>query len=135
MAEFVYLDASITINGVDLSNLFSKATLKIDVEDKESTTFGAGWKRRVGGLKDGSVELEFNQDFAASKIDDTFWPLLGTVVPFTIKPTSAATGTTNPQYAGTVLVKEYSPLDGSVGDLSKNSVTWPTSGAVTRATT
>lgn len=135
MAIFVYVDAAITINSVDLSDHISKATLKIDVDDKESTAFGSIWKTRLGGLKDGSIALEFNSDFAASKIDATIWPLIGTVTAITIKATLGANSTTNPQYSGNVLVKEYSPLDGSVGDLAKNSVTWPTSGAISRATT
>ncbi|MGI5493883.1 hypothetical protein [Microtetraspora malaysiensis] len=135
MAVFTYIDAAVTINGVDLSDHVTKATLKIDVEDKETTAMGSGWKSRTGGLKEGSLELELNQDFATSKVDATIWPLLGTVVAVTIKPTSAATGPANPQYSGTVLIKEYTPLDGSVGDLAKTSVSWPTSGAITRATT
>lgn len=134
MSTFVYVDASITINAVDLSDHITKATLKIDVEDKETTAFGSTWKTRLGGLKEGTIELEFNQDFAASNVDATIWPLLGTVTAITIKPTSGSTSATNPQYSGSVLVKEYSPLDGSVGDVAKNSVSWPTSGAVTRAT-
>ncbi|SET43486.1 radical SAM protein [Nonomuraea wenchangensis] len=135
MATFVYTDAVVTINSVDLSDHVTKATLKIDVEDKDTTAFGGnGWKTRLGGLKEGTVELEFNQDFAASEVDATLWPLIGTVTSITIKPTSGSVSATNPEYSGSVLVKEYSPLDGSVGDVAKTSVSWPTSGAVSRAT-
>ncbi|GIH27613.1 hypothetical protein Aph01nite_59230 [Acrocarpospora phusangensis] len=134
MATFVYIDPVITINSVDLTDHITKATLKIDVEDKETTAFGSAWKTRLGGLKEGTVELEFNQDFAASEVDATIWPLLGSVTAITIKPTSGSTAATNPLYSGNVLVKEYAPLDGSVGDVAKTSVSWPTSGAVARAT-
>lgn len=134
MAVFTFTDAVITINSVDLSDHITKATLKIEVDEQESTAFGSTYKSRVGGLKDGSLELEFNQDFASSEVDDTIWPILGTVVPFTIRANSGPVSATNPEYSGTVLIKEYSPLDGSVGDLAKVSVTWPTSGTVIRAT-
>lgn len=134
MATFVYTDAEVTLNSVDISDHVTKATLKIEVDEQESTAMGATYKSRKGGLKDGSVELELNQDFATSSIDDTIWPILGTNVSFTIKPTSSATSATNPVYSGEVLIKEYTPLDGNVGDLAKTSVTWPTSGTVNRAT-
>lgn len=134
MAVFVYTDAVVLINSVDLSDHTTKATLKLDVDDKETTAMGATHKARTGGLKDGTVEIEFNQDFAASKVDATIWPIFGTVVTFSIKPTSAGPGATNPVYSGSVLIKEYTPLDGSVGDLAKTSFTWPTSGTISRAT-
>lgn len=135
MATFVYVDAVVTINTVDLSDHITKATLKIDVEDKETTAFGGnGWKTRLGGLKEGTIELEFNQDFDTAQVDATIWPLIGTVTAITIKPTSGSVSASNPEYSGNVLIKEYSPLDGNVGDVAKTSVSWPTSGAVARAT-
>lgn len=90
-------------------------------------------RTRIGGLKDGTLQLEWMQDFAADSVDATLFPLLGTVVTFLIVPTSSAVGPANPSYAGSALVTSYSPYASATGDLATFSVSWPLSGAVTRA--
>jgi hypothetical protein len=56
-------------------------------------------KRRVAGLADNSVTLEFHQDYATSSIEQTIYPTLGTAVTIAVKPVNATTTTINPQYA------------------------------------
>jgi hypothetical protein len=80
------------------------------------------------------MDAEFNGDFAASAVDATLFPLLGTSVAVSIKPTSDTTTATNPAYTGNVLITQYSPVDGAVGDIATTSVSWPGNGALTRAT-
>lgn len=134
MASFAFTDASVTINSVDLSDHVRSVTLNIEAEDLEDTAMGDTFRSRIGGLKDWSIDIEFNQDFAASEVDATIFPLLGTVVAVEVRPTSAPVSATNPKFSGNVLVSEYNPLDGSVGDLATTSVSWPGAGALTRAT-
>lgn len=134
MASFAFTDASVTINSVDLSDHVRSVTLNIEAEDLEDTAMGDTFRSRIGGLKDWSIDIEFNQDFAASEVDATIFPLLGTVVEVIVVPTSSSVSATNPSYKGNVLVSEYNPLDGSVGDLATTSVSWPGAGALTRAT-
>lgn len=134
MAIFALTDAYVAINGAAVSGVKS-VELNVEVEDLDSTAMGtAGYKSRIGGLKEGSISLTFNQDMAAAALDATIWPLLGTVVTFEVRATSSAVGTGNPKYTGSVLISEWSPLSNSVGELAEVEVTWPTSGAVTRAT-
>ena len=137
MATFVLTDAVVTVNSVDLSDWCTSATISVEVDDQEDTAFGDTYRSRIGGLKDLSIDLDFNSDFAASAVDATIWPLVGTTTTVTIKATSASTSATNPLYSAVVLVTEYSPLDGGVGDLSTTSVSWPGSGGagLGRATT
>jgi len=54
----------------------------------------------------------------------TLYPLSNSNTPFvvTVKPTSAATSTTNPQFSMTCLLYGYTPLSGSIGDLSSMEV-------------
>ena len=40
----------------------------------------------------------------------------------------------NPKYSFSVLVSEWTPLNGGVGELATASVTWPISGVITKAT-
>jgi predicted secreted protein len=136
VAIFAFTDARIEINAVVASTWAKKVTLDVEVEDLDSTTFGGGgWKALLGGLKSGTVSVDLNQDFAASQVDATLWPLLGTLFVVKIRPTSAAISVTNPEFSGSVLLNKYSPLDGSVGDLAETSIALPTSGTWARATT
>ena len=133
MAKFVATDYTITIGGDDFSTSLASVTLDVNAEEQETTSFGDSWRERIGGLKDGSVSLDFHQDFGADSVDATLWPLLGTTVTIVIKPTSAAVGATNPTYTFDALVTEYQPFASSVGDLATLSVSWPVTGAVVRA--
>lgn len=134
MAKFVATDYKIEIDSVDFSDSLAAATLEISADEQETTAFGADYRTRIAGLKDASITLDWHQDFGASSVDATLFPLLGSAVAFTITPTSEATSATNPAYSGTAIVTSYSPFASSVGDIATFSVTWPVSGAVTRAT-
>lgn len=134
MAKFAATDYSITINGSDFSTNLNSVELALEADDLETTAFGAGWRTRIGGLKTGSLTLNFMQDFGAASVDATLNPLLGSIATVVIKPTSGTATSTNPSYTATCLVNQYSPFASSVGDIATLSVTWPTSGTVTRAT-
>lgn len=132
MAVFVLTDAAVTINAVNLSGLVKKVTVKTTAEDKDSTAMGATYKARLGGLKDWTMDIEFNQDFAAAQVDATLFPLLGTTSTITAKSTSGANSATNPQYSGSGLLKNYTPLQNTVGDLAAATANFIGAGTLTR---
>lgn len=135
MAKMVLLASYLAINSVDVSSNTSKIELTVDVDEKETTTFGSlGWKEVLGGIKSGSLAVTWKQDIADNELDEDMWLLLGTVVTYEVRLSNAAVGVSNPKYTGSLLVKSWSPINGSVGDVAEVSVTWPTSGAVTRGT-
>lgn len=134
MAKFVATDHKITINGTNFSDSLQSVDLTIQADEVDTTTFGGAWKTVTGGLRSGSLTLNFYQDFAAGSVDATLWPLLNTAATVTITPTSTAVSATNPAYTAICLVSQYQPFASTVGDLATLSVTWPTSGTVTRAT-
>ena len=134
MAKFVATDYSITINGTSFSSSLAAATLDITSEEQDVTSFGSTFRSRIGGLKDASLSLDFHQDFAAASVDATLFPLLGTQATVVIKPTAGTVSATNPTYSFNCLVTQYQPFASSIGDLATLSVSWPVSGAVTRAT-
>jgi hypothetical protein len=134
MAKFLATDFKITLNSTDLSTSLHSATLDVSSNEVETTTFGNTYKTVVGGILGGTLKLDFYQDYAASSVDATIWPLVNTLATVTIVPTSATVSSTNPKYQAIVLVNAYTPVAGSIGDLASFSVSWPTSGTVTRAT-
>lgn len=135
MAKMVLLAAYLSINANLLHSNTNKIELGAEVEEKDVTTYTSlGWKEVLGGLKSGELGVEFNQDFAAAALDSIMWPLLGTVVAFEVRADQAAVGAGNPKYTGNILIKEWKPVMGEVGDDAQVSVSFPTSGAITRAT-
>ena len=134
MAVFLQNDVQLVVNSVDLTDHVASVTWQESSDELETTAMGDGNRTRIGGLKDGSVSIEFHQDFAASSVYATLYPLLGTVTTVEMTPTSASVAATNPKHSASALVTELPIIDGSVSDLATVSVTWPLSGAVTVAT-
>jgi hypothetical protein len=135
MAKFVLTAEFVTIASTDVTASCSQAELQITVADEDVTNYASlGWHERLGGLKDAKLVLNFYNDFAATALDSVFWPLLGTVQTFEVRGTQSARGTSNPAYTGSVLITDWNPITGKVGDVDTVSVTWPSTGAITRAT-
>lgn len=134
MASFVFTDAVVTINSVALSDHVKSATLNISADVQENTAMGATYRSKLGGLKDWSLELEFNQDFAASNVDATLWPLLGVATTVKIKATSSVNSATNPEYSGSAILASYPAIGGGVGDVASVQVTFEGAGTLARAT-
>ena len=135
MARLVLTNASVVFGSTDLSSYISSITLNSTFDIVETTAFGNTAKTRVAGLADNSVTFEFHQDYATSAVEQTIYPLLGTAVSVVAKPVAGTTTAVNPQYTFSTLISEWTPLNGSVGELATASVTWPISGAITKATT
>lgn len=134
MPRIVLTDAYVTVNSVDLSSFIASVTLNSTREVVDTTGFStSGARTRVAGLQDNSITLEFHQDFASGAVEATIYPLIGNTTTVVVRPTSSAQSATNPQYTCSALVSEWTPLSGTVGELATASVTWPISGAITKA--
>lgn len=134
MAKFAATDFTVTINGTALSTSLSSVDLTISADDKDVSTFGVTYRQHVGGLKQGQLKLNFLQDFAASSVEATLYPLLGSIATVVITPTSGTVSATNPSYTVPCLVTQVQPLSASVGDVPTQQVTWMSSGTITKAT-
>ena len=134
MPRIVLTNAKITINSVNLSDHIASVTLSTSADVVDTTGFSSTAARsRVAGLLDNSVTLEFHQDFATSNVEATVYPLIGTTTTVVVTPVDTTVSGTNPSYTFTALVAEWQPLSGAVGELATASVTWPISGAITKA--
>jgi len=135
VAKFVATNYNIKINGADFSSAIAAVTFDISAAEQETTAFGNTFVQRIAGLKDASVSLDFHQDFGATAVDATLFPLLGSNATVTVIPNGTVVSATNPSYSGVFLVTEYSPFSSSVGDLATLSVSFPlASGEITRGT-
>jgi hypothetical protein len=134
MAKFAAIDYKITVAGTDFSTNLNSVELSQEADEVETTAFGQNFRTRIGGLKTGSITLNFMQDFGAGSVDATLNPLLGTIATVIIQSASGTVTSTQPKYTAECLVTQYSPFASSVGDIATLSVTWPTTGTITRGT-
>ena len=134
MAEFQLNNASITINSVDLSTYVTSVTLSQSADSLETTAMGDTARTFIAGLTNGTIDIDFNADFAASKTEATIYPLVGTTTAVVVKPVAASVSATNPSYTLNVIVNEWDTLNGSIGELATHSVSWQIAGAITKAT-
>ena len=134
MARIVLTDAFISVGGVDLSDRVASVTLNETFDIVETTAFSStAAKTRVAGLEDNSITLEFHQDYATGEVEQTIYPLLGTAAAVIVKPNGSSTSAFNPSYTCSAIISEWTAINGSVGELATASVTWPITGAITKA--
>lgn len=134
MSRIVLTDAKCVINGVNLSDHISSISLSTSTDVVETSAFSStAAKTRVAGLQDNSVTIEFHQDFASANVEATIYPLLGTSTTILVSPTSTVSAS-SPSYSFSAIISEWTPLNGGVGELATASVTWPITGAITKAT-
>lgn len=124
--KFVLKDAFLEVDAVDLSSHASTVTIGQPADEVEVTGFGGEFREFAQGLKDGTITAAFFQDFAAGSVHSVLGPLHASGDTFTLKirPTSAAVGTTNPQWDMTARLFDYSPLSGGVGEASTTDVSF-----------
>ena len=134
MAKFVYKNATVVINSVDLSSQVEQVTIERKLDEVETTAFGDVAHNFVTGLENNKITLGLYADFSASSVHATLSPLVGSTTSVVVKPTSNATSTTNPSFTMTALISNYMPVDGKVGDVGKLSLTFPVTSAITTAT-
>jgi hypothetical protein len=125
MATTTFLNNTlvVTLNSVDVSDQVTAATINQVFDELETTSMGGnGSHTFVKGLESSTVSLDFLNSYAAAEVATTLQSAYGTTVALTIKPTSAVISATNPEYQTTILVNNLTPVSGSVGDLSSQSI-------------
>ena len=132
MAVYLSNGVVLTVNAVDLSSLVSSVTINRSFEELTVTAMGDSGQRYVKGLEASSISIEFFNDAESAKTLQTLnsGSVWGSNVVVTAKQTSAVTSATNPLYTMTCLINNTTPINGAVGDLSTQSVTWNVSGTI-----
>ncbi len=125
-----HLGVVLTVNSVDLSDHVTAVTINRTFDELEVTAMGDSGHKFVKGLEASSITIDFFNDEATGKTLQTLQSVWGTNTTVTVKQTSAATSATNPLYTMSCLVNNTTPVNGAVGDLSTQSVTWNVSGTI-----
>ncbi len=127
-----------SVGGTDLTDHVRSINITQQYDQVDDTAFGATNRAFLVGLSDASMEVEFYQDFASSKVDATLSPLLGSSTGATIlfQTSGTTVSTTNPKYTMVGAIFEYHAVNGAIGEVSTTTVPFkPVSGqTLTRAT-
>ena len=129
MALIILTDASVTINTQALSSLVTSVSLNYEKDAIEVTAMGATGHVFEGGLQNLSVTLEIQQDDAATKSLETLFAATGSGAN-TLVLKNNSTGSTFT--CSNMFLQSSTPVNGSIGELSTQSVTF-TGGSVVKA--
>ena len=136
MAIFLNNKVGVKVNSVDLSDHVTSVTLNRSFDELEVTAMGDTGHKFVKGLEASSVTIDFLNDTASANVLATLQAAWGTTVEVKLlQEKGTAVSATNPLYTFNVLVNNTTDINGGVGDIGTQSVTWNVQGATTVATT
>jgi hypothetical protein len=138
MSIFVFTNGYVMVNAVDLSDHVDSVKVNVTDGSQEYVQMGSGTLptlRLPTGVQDWSADIEFKQDYAASKVDATIWGCRGTAVALHFKPVNAAISATNPDYTGNGLLTSYEPVNGAFGEITKTTAHFDAAAALDRDVT
>ena len=136
MAVFLNNTVGVKVNSVDLSDHVTSVTLNRTFDELEVTAMGDSGHKFVKGLEASSVTIDFLNDTASANVLATLQAAWGTSVTVVFLQTKGtAVSATNPLYTMTCLVNNTTDINGAVGDLGTQSVTWTVNGTVAVAST
>ena len=130
MAVFLNNGVQVTVNSVALTDHVTSVTLNRTFDELEVTAMGDSGHKFVKGLEASSLTIDFLNDTASANVLATLQAAWGTSVTVTLKQTSAVVSATNPLYTMTCLINNTTDINGSVADLSTQSVTFNVSGTI-----
>ena len=110
---------------VDFSDHVTAFTLTQQADQLEVTAMGDTAHKFVTGLSADSITVTLLNDTAAGSILATLQAAYGTTVAFkAIQDSTAAVSATNVLYTGTILVDNFTPINGAVADEATIDVTF-----------
>lgn len=135
----IYLDNNVglKIATVDLSEYITSITLTQTFDEVETTTMGSGSHTFAKGLESSTLQVDFLNDWAASKVQATLQAAYGTSVTAVVIPVKGtAVSATNPLYTVSILVNNLTPVGtGGPEDYARSSMTFTCTSTVAYATT
>jgi hypothetical protein len=136
MAVFLNNKVGVKVNTVDLSDHVTSVTLNRSFNELSVTAMGDAGEKYVKGLETSNVSISFLNDTASANVLATLQAAWGTSVTVVLlQEKGTAVGATNPLYTMTCLVNNTTDINGGVGDLGTQDVTWTVNGAVAVAST
>lgn len=134
MAIFMNNGVILTVDGVNLTDYVTSVTLNQTFDELEVTAMGDNGHRYVKGLESSSITIDFLNSTETAGVLQTLGNNYGENVVVTVKNSALETSATNPLYTMTCLINNLTPVNGAVGDISTQSVSFNVSGEIVRTT-
>ena len=142
----VMLSTSTSTGLNDVCNSVMKLELPRDADEHDDTVMGLTAHSRVIGLEKWSFKMTMLQSFSTAdgglntnSLLSTLYTLSKAGSKFLMKVQAfggtSTVSASNPNWSGLVVLKNYSPINGGVGDLLKTDVEFLGSGNLTEAIT
>ena len=126
----------VKIASVDLSDHVTSVTLNQTADELEVTSMGDSAHKYVKGLESATLTVSFLNDQAAASVLDTLSDAFGTTVAWKLlQDKGSAVSATNKLFSGDLLVNNLTPINGGVGDMSTQDITFTVNSVVTVADT
>ena len=131
MAVFLNNKVGVKINSVDLSDLVQSVVINRTFDELEVTAMGDTAHKFVKGLEASTVTIDFLNDTASTKTLATLQAAWGTTVTaIFIQTKGTAVSATNPTYTVSLLVNNTTDINGAVGDIGTQSITFTANSTV-----
>jgi hypothetical protein len=125
MAIFLNNKVGVKVNSVDLSDHVTNVTLNRNFDEISVTAMGDSSVKAVKGLESSSIPIDFLNDTASANVLATLQAAWGTTVTVVLlQEKGTAVSATNPLYTMSCLVNGTTDVNGAVGDIGTQSVTW-----------
>ena len=135
MAVFLNNKVGVKINTVDLSDHVTAVTINRTFDELEITAMGDTAHKFVKGLEASSVTIDFLNDTASANVLATLQAAWGTTVTAVFLQTKGTiVSATNPLYTVSLLVNNTTDINGAVGDIGTQSITFTANSTVAVAT-
>jgi hypothetical protein len=136
MAVFLNNKVGVKINTVDLSDHVTAVTINRTFDELEVTAMGDTAHKFVKGLEASTVTIDFLNDTASANVLATLQAAWGTTVTCVfLQDKDTAVSATNPLYTVSLLVNNTTDINGAVGDIGTQSITFTANSTVAVATT
>jgi hypothetical protein len=136
MAVFLNNNVGVKINSVDLSDHVTSVTINRTFEELDVTAMGDSSRKAVKGLEASTVTIDFLNDTASANVLATLQAAWGTTVTAVFLQTKGTVvSATNPLYTVSILVNNTTDINGAVGDIGTQSITFTCNSTIAVATT
>jgi hypothetical protein len=136
MAVFLNNKVGVKINSVDLSDHVTAVTINRSFEELDVTAMGDSSRRMVKGLEASTVTIDFLNDTASANVLATLQAAWGTTVTAVfLQEKGTAVSATNPLYTVSLLVNNTTDINGAVGDIGTQSITFTANSTIAVAST
>ena len=116
-----------------ITSFVNTVSLNRELDVVDITAMTDVFANAITGVERSTLNIELYNDFAASSVNSLFEDALGTKLNIKLVPVSGTVTATNPSYTMSVLISNWTPINGSIDGVASVSASFPVT-AIVKAT-